>query len=160
MLGRDPRLNQIDGLLASGDCRQWHPDTGGSNITAPRFYCAAAARAIRELDTCSLGTPDTGQDEMDWRKARGLLWEISERNGYELSAMESERLKKRNQRHRQDSRGAGRNRSRPACFMPPSHPWRPTMPKFEIEQYELHAMKYQVEAAKQSRSHRQASCGR
>lgn len=64
-------------------------------MTALRSYCAAAARAIRELDRCSFGAPDTGQDKTDWQKARALLWQILERNGSELSAMESGRLRKR-----------------------------------------------------------------
>ena len=63
----------------------------------PRIYCPAAARAIRELDRCSFGAPDTSQDKTDWQKARALLWQILERNGYELSTTESGRLKKRNE---------------------------------------------------------------
>jgi hypothetical protein len=65
----------------------------------PRFYCAAAARAIREMDQCSFGAPDTGQDELDWKEVRRLLYGILDRNGYELSATEGGRLKKRNQGH-------------------------------------------------------------
>jgi len=69
-------------------------------MSIPRFYCAAAARAIRKMDRCSFGAPDTGQDEADWKEARRLLYRILGRNGYELSAMESGRLKKRNEGHR------------------------------------------------------------
>ena len=64
-------------------------------MSIPRFYCAAAARAIRELDKCSFGAPDTGQDELDWQKARRLLYRILDRNGCELSATAGRRLKKR-----------------------------------------------------------------
>ena len=66
-------------------------------MSLPRFYCMAAARAIRELDRCSFGAPDTGQDQQDWKEARRLLWKILERNGYELSATGYGRLKKRNE---------------------------------------------------------------
>jgi len=52
------------------------------------------------MDRCSFGAPDTGQDEADWKEARRLLYRILGRNGYELSAMESGRLKKRNEGHR------------------------------------------------------------
>jgi hypothetical protein len=63
-----------------------------------RTYCAAAARAIREIDRCSLGAPEDGRDEKDWRKARLLLWGILERNGYDLSI--NGRLRNREQGHR------------------------------------------------------------
>ena len=62
-------------------------------MTVPRTYLAAAGRAIRVLDRCSLGSPDKGQDKQDWRKARRLLFGILERNGYELTT--SGGLKKR-----------------------------------------------------------------
>jgi hypothetical protein len=64
-------------------------------MSIPRIYCSAAARAIRELDKCAFGAPDTGQDELDWKEARRLLYRILDRNGYELSAKGSGRLKKR-----------------------------------------------------------------
>ena len=64
-------------------------------MSVPRTYCAAAARAIWELDRCSLRAPDTGQDKRDWDKARGLLYGMPERNGDELSATGGRRLKKR-----------------------------------------------------------------
>lgn len=67
-------------------------------MSVPRFYCAAAARAIRELDRCSLGAPDTGQDKDDWQEARRLLFGILGRNGYEVSA--TGRLRRRDQGHR------------------------------------------------------------
>jgi hypothetical protein len=66
-------------------------------MSDPRKYCPAAARAIRELDKCSFGAPDTGQDQADWQKARALLWQILDRNGYELSATGGRPLKKRNE---------------------------------------------------------------
>jgi hypothetical protein len=68
-------------------------------MSVPRFYCVAAARAIRELDKCSFGAPDTGQDELDWKDARRLLYRILDRNGYELWATEGGRLKKLNEGH-------------------------------------------------------------
>ena len=68
-------------------------------MSIPRFYCLAAARAIREMDRCSFGAPDTGQDEADWKEARRLLHRILDRNGFELSATEGGRLKKRNEGH-------------------------------------------------------------
>ena len=68
-------------------------------MSDPRTYCAAAARAIWEMDRCSFGSPEGGQDRLDWQKVRGLLYSILERNGYELSAPGSRRLKKRNQGH-------------------------------------------------------------
>jgi len=58
-------------------------------------YCAAAARAIRELDKCSFGAPEDGQDELDWREARRLLLQILDRNGYELSSTGSGLIKRR-----------------------------------------------------------------
>lgn len=64
-------------------------------MSIPRIYCVAAAQAIRELDKCSFGAPETGQDEQDWKEARRLLYRILDRNGYELSADECRRLKKR-----------------------------------------------------------------
>jgi hypothetical protein len=60
-----------------------------------RTYCAAAARAIRELDRCSFGAPADGQDEVNWREARRLLLQILDRNGYELAATGSRRIKRR-----------------------------------------------------------------
>lgn len=69
-------------------------------MTGPHSYCPAAARAIRELDKCSFGAPDTGQDKRDWQKARALLWQILDRNGYQLSAVGRGRVKKRNEGHR------------------------------------------------------------
>ncbi len=65
-----------------------------------RFYCVAAARAVRELDKCSLGAPESGQDKQDWQNARGLLCDILDRNGYELSVTGGKLLKKRAQGHR------------------------------------------------------------
>ena len=62
-------------------------------MTVARIYCAAAGRAIRELDRCSFGSPETGQDKQDWNEARRRLYAILERNGYELAA--SGRLTKR-----------------------------------------------------------------
>lgn len=59
-----------------------------------RTYCAAAARAIRELDKCSFGAPEDGQDALDWKEARRLLCQILDRNGYELAATGSRRLKR------------------------------------------------------------------
>lgn len=69
-------------------------------MSVPRTYCSAAAQAIRELDQCSFGAPDTGRDKRDWQKARELLYAILDRNGYELAATGSRRIKKRNQGHR------------------------------------------------------------
>ncbi len=60
-----------------------------------RTYCAAAARAIRELDRCSFGAPEDGQDASDWKEARRLLHRIMNRNGYELAATGSGRIKRR-----------------------------------------------------------------
>ncbi len=67
-------------------------------MSVPHIYCAAAARAIRELDQCSLGAPDVGQDKTDWQEARRLLYCILDGNRYELSA--SGRLRKRPDGHR------------------------------------------------------------
>lgn len=67
-------------------------------MSTPSIYCAAVARAIRALDRCSLGAPETGQDKTDWQKARRLLYGILDRNGYELSA--SGRLRRRPDGHR------------------------------------------------------------
>ena len=39
-------------------------------MTIPRTYCSAVARAIYELDQCSLRGPQTGQDKRDWDEAR------------------------------------------------------------------------------------------
>lgn len=60
-----------------------------------RTYCAAAARAIRELDLCSFSAPEDGQDALDWKDARRLLHRILNRNGYELAATGSRRIKRR-----------------------------------------------------------------
>lgn len=60
-----------------------------------RTYCAAAARAIRELDRCSFGAPADGQDEVDWKEARRLLLQILDRNRYELAATGSGLIKRR-----------------------------------------------------------------
>lgn len=65
------------------------------NVSNRRNYCAAAARAIRELDRCSLGAPEDGQDALDWKDARRLLLQILDRNGYELAATGSGRIKRR-----------------------------------------------------------------
>lgn len=67
-------------------------------MSVPRIYCAAAARAIRELDRCSLGAPESGRDRSDWQEARRLLYRILDRNGYDLSAFG--RLRKRPDGHR------------------------------------------------------------
>jgi hypothetical protein len=67
-------------------------------MSVPRIYCAAAARAIRELDRCSLGAPNSGQDKDDWQTARRLLFALLDRNSYELSA--AGRLTKRTEGHR------------------------------------------------------------
>lgn len=60
-----------------------------------RTYCAAAGRAIRELDGCSFGAPEDGQDALDWKEARRLLLQILDRNGYELAATGSTLIKRR-----------------------------------------------------------------
>ncbi len=60
-----------------------------------RTYCAAAARAIRELDRCSFGAPEDGQDDVDWKEARRLLCQVLDRNGYELTATGSKRITRR-----------------------------------------------------------------
>jgi hypothetical protein len=61
-------------------------------MTALRSYCVAATRAIRELDHCSFGASDTGQDQPDWGEARRLLHRILESNGYELPATKGGRI--------------------------------------------------------------------
>jgi hypothetical protein len=48
-----------------------------------RVYCRAVARAIGQLDQCSLRGPESGQDKHDWDEARRLLIGILDRNGYE-----------------------------------------------------------------------------
>ena len=63
-------------------------------MTFPRTYCAAVARAIYELDQCSLRGPQTGQDKHDWDEARRLLVGILDRNGYEL-ALSGKRIRKK-----------------------------------------------------------------
>lgn len=63
-------------------------------MTDARTYCSAAARAIYELDRCSLGAPETGQDKADWHRARSLLLAVLDRNGYDL-ATGSNRIRKR-----------------------------------------------------------------
>ena len=63
-------------------------------MNGSRTYCTAIARAICELDKCSLRGPQTGQDKRDWDQARNLLITILDRNDYEL-AIPGNRLKKR-----------------------------------------------------------------
>ena len=62
-------------------------------MNSPHIYCRAVARAISELDQCSLRGPEAGQDKHDWNEARRLLFGILDRNGFELAG---KRLRKRN----------------------------------------------------------------
>ena len=64
-------------------------------MTSPRTYCAAVARAIGQLDQCSLRGPEAGPDKNDWNEARRLLVGILDRNGFELTGTRIR--KKRNQ---------------------------------------------------------------
>ena len=54
-------------------------------MSVSRVYCRAVARAISELDQCSLRGPETGHDKDDWDEARRLLIGIVDRNGFELT---------------------------------------------------------------------------
>ncbi len=63
-------------------------------MSVSRIYCRAVARAVSELDQCSLRGPEAGQDKTDWDEARKLLLAILDRNGFELAG---KRIKKRNQ---------------------------------------------------------------
>jgi len=63
-------------------------------VNTPRCYCAAAARAIWELDQCSLRAPQTGDDKRHWHTARKLLCGILERNGFQFAEPGSRRIKK------------------------------------------------------------------
>ena len=56
------------------------------------IYCAAIARAIRQLDQFSLRGPEEGQDKRDWDEARKRLIGILDRKGFELTG---KRIRKR-----------------------------------------------------------------
>ncbi len=73
-------------------------------MNAARNYCQAVARSIRELDRCSLGAPQAGQDMQDWQQARTLLYAILERNGFELSQANSSRLRRPQHQRRERCR--------------------------------------------------------
>ena len=64
-------------------------------MNTPRIYCRAVARAVSQLDQCSLRGPEGGQDKHDWNEARRLLVAILDRNGFELTGKRL--LKRKNQ---------------------------------------------------------------
>lgn len=63
-------------------------------MTFLHIYCAAIARAIRELDRCCFGGPETEPDKHDWDEARKLLIGILDRNEFELA---DKRIKRKKQ---------------------------------------------------------------
>ena len=58
-------------------------------------YCRVVARAVRQLDKCSLRRPEDGSDKHDWDEARKRLIGILDRNGFELAG---QRIKRTNTR--------------------------------------------------------------
>lgn len=62
-------------------------------MNLPRSYCVAVGRAIRQLDQFSLRGPETGPDKDDWDEARRLLFQILDRNGYELTVNRTRKRK-------------------------------------------------------------------
>jgi hypothetical protein len=62
-------------------------------MSVPRTYCRTIARAVHELDRCSLGGPETGADKRDWDEARRLFFQILDRNGFELTTNQIKRKK-------------------------------------------------------------------
>lgn len=66
-------------------------------MATSRKACGAVAKAICELDNESFSKPAEGSADRDsWDKARELLFNVLSRNGYELCAPGSSRIRKKN----------------------------------------------------------------